>query len=199
MAYDPLGQGAKVRPSSSVTVGLGGEVHLSRLFDLYIECDYVSRNFRLEVDNKRANSIFHYAQKVKHKYVDVPVMVRRYFGESRSFYVNVGGYVGFGLGGINKVEGGFYNPSNPDVEFTEYGGTIKYEPDPLWDPEYDLYYSRKVDLGVVAGGGAVFAKFLVVDFRYGIGLVDIDDDKGGFKNMVLQVALSVPLTLNPIE
>lgn len=199
IAYDPQVQGEKMRPSSSVSIGLGGEVHLSKMFDLYIECDYLSRNFRLEVDNIRPKSAFHYAQKVQHRYIDVPVMVRAYFGESRRFYVNVGGYVGFGLGGFNNVEWGFYDPSDPDVEFDEGRGVIKYESDPVWDPEDDLYYSRKVDLGAVAGGGIMLAKFMVVDFRYGMGLVDIDDNNGGFKNRVFQVALSVPLALNPIE
>jgi hypothetical protein len=197
MTYDP--PTADVLPSASFTVGLGGEIHLGKILDLYIECDYVSRNFRYQFESGGGTYTLHYEAKIRQKYVDVPVMVRRYFGPDRRFYVNGGGYVGFEMGGMNKGESWSSNQTDARNNLIEFSGWIKYGPDPVWDHENDLYYTNKVDVGIVIGGGVMLAKMIMLDFRYGMGLIDIDEDYDDYKNRVFQLAISVPLKLSPLE
>ena len=194
--FVPPGQPTEVQPRSSILFGLGVEFPVAKKLGVLLECDYVSRNFRLYSDGIKDDFGYHYETVIRHRYIDFPVTLKGYFGrEKYKAYVTVGGYAGIGMGGSSKGKLGFYKPGDVGKSYDGFEGEIHYEPEPSWDTGQDLYYENRIDFGLVGGGGVIIYGLVALDIRYGFGLVDINENVGGYKNRTFQVTATVPLRI----
>ncbi len=189
----------EVRPRTSFLFGIGAEFHFGKKLELLTEIDYVSRSYQVYNDMAFGAGWTVYDVVYRHNYIDFPIMLKRYFGTGAfKFYPSAGVYVGAGVGGKKNGRQTFDHQNGPDT-YINLDGEIRYGADPDNARLEFEYYDNRIDFGILAGAGLVLYKVAVIDFRYGLGLVNIDESESGFKNRTFQIALSVPLKFHPIE
>lgn len=193
-------QSLDVIPQVSFVVGAGAEFPIAEQWRVLGEVSYLSRNFRTYLDAPASGgSRLRYDYELRQPFIDIPLMVKRYFDVSTvKLYASVGGYAGIGLEGTRTGNSDFY-PAGGPADVIERYGLILYEAQPSGSSLPDVYYENRVDYGIIASGGIVFAKVIVLDLRYGAGLVDLDEGQGGYKNRTIQISMSVPLQFSRKE
>lgn len=95
-------------------------------------------------------------------YINIPVVARYVFGEGDlRGYINLGPYLGFMVGGKERVDVDGREVSREEVDF---------------DIQNEL---NRMDFGIALGGGALFRAGegdVMLGLRYGFGLLPVSDD-----------------------
>lgn len=121
-----------------------------------------------------------YTQNITVNYLEVPLLAKVKLG---TFYLNVGPSVGFGLGGKYKYEKAG-EESEGDVKFGEN------------KEDENVYIKESTDVSLQFGFGFIIARKVMLDFRSGIGLTNIDQREDyTTNNLALQFTVGVPLSI----
>jgi len=186
MSDDMLEGGEKPKYKVGLQLGAGFEITVNKFLAIQPELLFHQKGWRTDYSEDGFSS----KTSALLNYIELPILVEAKFGK---FYVDAGPSIALGIGGKYKYE---YS-SQGDTEKGD--GKIKFgkEPD---DNEEDIYLDNAVDFGLQMGGG-VKAGPLVIDFRYGIGLSNIQDSLDGFngdwkmKNRSFQLTVGFPIIL----
>lgn len=175
---------------TTFTFGFGVEFDNGKT-KVLTECNYLVRDHSFYNDTTTPQGGTNYEASTKHNYIDIPLLVKRYFGKGKfEFFIDGGLYFDYGLGGTKRGTLTFHYPG-ADLELPMNGRIIYSSDTPDWDVA-NAYYMNRVDIGLLAGGGVLIHKALIVDIRYGFGLFEMQPD---LHNSTLQISLSVPMKL----
>lgn len=129
-------------------------------------------------------------------YIELPLMIKTILSTSNSninLFLNAGPSIALGISGKIKYDltfdDGVDNFSFSGSEDIKFG---KGEPDINGD--LTTLYVKRLDVAAQVGGGAIIKEKVIIDLRYGIGLVDIFDG-GKSKNNVFQISVGMPIVL----
>ena len=109
-------------------------------------------------------------------YIEVPLLLKY---KISGFYVNVGPYLGYGLGGEATFKSGGEEQTF-DIKFGE------------GEDSEVLYLDNAFEFGAALGGGVVIGDKFQIDARYGLGLSSLNDDGEGsntLKNSTIQFSV----------
>ncbi len=138
MKYEPQDQTSGIPDTKSLTsyhVGVIADVPLLSVLSIQPGVMLNSIGAKVEKNGNNAG----YTAKINPLYVDVPVNIlfKPQIGTGTKFYVGVGPYIGFGVGGKATVEGNvgdvngsidhdlkFGNSSDDDLKSTDIGGNV---------------------------------------------------------------------------
>lgn len=190
LSYEP--DDTKLYSGTSFTFGFGAEFPLLKNFHLLVETNYLSREYRFYHDGEFGKGRQVFDVSYRHNYIDLPIQLKRYVGRTPlKFYFTAGGYVGIGLGG---TKAGRWTDHHTVMDLD---GEISYSRSENYSPDlYYYYFDHRIDAGAIAGAGIVLFKIAVLDVRYELGLVKIDQEN---MNRSFLIAVSVPLKLKAGE
>ena len=118
-------------------------------------------------------------------YLDLPVMARVHFGSVR---LSAGPYFALGISGKYKGSNTYGGQTQ------ERKGDVKFDKEPSGYIGSDIYYNA-FDFGLAAGAG-VNIRSIVIDLRFGLGLLDIkyrNFTENPVMNRSLQLTIGVPI------
>ena len=121
-------------------------------------------------------------------YVEVPILMKAAY---RKFYGEIGPSVGIGLWGKYK------GTTTSKGQQTSNEGKIKFGKEPDNASVDDHYIDNALDVGLQLGVGVKLA-IIIIDLRYAIGLTNLYDDFGSYKNLrskngSLQLTIGLPV------
>lgn len=180
------------------TIGTGLEFNINENLAFQPELLFVRKGYKAEFIESGVNFKESAEEKVGITYLEVPVLIKYYFGSDRKFYVNAGPSFGFGLGGKYRNE---YSYEEPGVLETESGeGKVKFGQEPANNQMRDRYFDNGTDIGIQVGGGVFLMNKIMVDLRYGLGLTDLFDKAPNFdntsRNRAIQLTVGFPFSIN---
>ncbi len=183
----------KTKNKIGFIVGAALELPLHGKFSLQPELLFHQKGFKeISTLNDPIVGTINFETSYTLNYLELPVLVKVKLG---SFYVNAGPSVALGIGGKYKLKGS--GTSNFSHE-----GKVKFGMRPDNDQSDNTYVDNNVDVGIQIGGGYVIANLIVVDLRYGCGLINIlnkDPSIGRYDNKSklrsFQVTIGVPIRL----
>ena len=139
-------------------LGATMNISINDRFSIQPELFFSQQGYRAdrEIENLEATTV----QTLN--YIKVPVLARYTFGEGDlRAYVNLGPYLGFMVGGRERVDIDGREVSEEEIDF---------------DIQHEL---NRMDFGIALGGGALFRAGegdLMLDLRYGFGLMAVSDE-----------------------
>lgn len=180
--------GSDQKNGHGIVGGIGVEFMISHKIALQPELLFHQKSYKF-ISNE-SNTTYEDTETLN--YLELPILVKIKFG---SFYVNAGPSVALGLNGKYKSKSsGAYNAS------TERN--IKFGKMPANYQGRDAFVDNNFDMGVQVGGGYIIAERVIIDLRYGFGLINISDKDPAMgyndnksKLRSFQVTIGVPIQL----
>jgi hypothetical protein len=191
--FAPAENEENVSSLAGFTGGLGINILMGEKFSLQPELLFIQKGANYEFKQGIGDGILQTATTdIRVNYLELPVLAKFTFGEGKvKYYVNAGPSLSYGLGGktdysINWTLG------NETVYQEQAEGDVKFDDYPEEYPAQDVYFQRRLDVGVQVGGGVILYKKVIVDARYGYGFTKLDDEAQP-KNRAIQITVGAPL------
>ena len=180
---------------TGATFGLGTEFGLVSKFKLQVEFNFVSKGYKDRDDDPGKDPSYIISNDdYEHRYLVLPVLVKRYFGrKSVRPYADVGPYIGWGLGGTYSARRELID-NGVLVETAHFSQRITYG-DPTATHSGVIYYVKRFEFGLTGGGGILLYERVAHDMRYEYGITSPFGKGSNFKNRSYQVAVIVPISL----
>jgi Outer membrane protein beta-barrel domain len=181
----------------SFGVGYSVPLHVAgtSMLSLQPELTYVKKGFKVDAQGEFIFGEQPVTLKVHQEYainyLEIPVLTKFEFGPAKfRAALYAGPYVAFGLGGRYKSEG-WRSTEMGFEKFIDGKGDIKFFQDQ--DPN-TVSFDHNIDFGFQLGVGMTFYKRVVIDVRYGNGLINLKHYSDS-KNRVVQFTVGVPINL----
>jgi hypothetical protein len=186
-----------MKPKIGLTFGVAYNHEISNIISLQPELSFIQKGFRQKYRETQNGATFDIDGKFAINYLELPILVKASFGESKvKFYVNAGPSIGLGLGGKYEVD--YIVSILGYLESDSAEGDIKFG-DSDNSGEGTLYLDNRMDLGLQVGGGVVISEKIMLDLRYGHGLTSLNDesndDVAESKNRVFQFTVGYPIRI----
>jgi hypothetical protein len=188
-----------IEPRIGFTAGLGYNLTLSNPISLQAELNYVQKSFKSLSSSTTSiqygDDIYILQEKISDQYtfsyLELPLLLKaRLFHDD--FFVLGGLSIAMGLGGSHKYT---YESTSSylDPVYEEGSGKIKFGDSSSTNDE-DVYFDNRWDVGLHVGVGALIAKKIQIECRYGFGTINLNDDTDS-KSGCLQISFSTPIEL----
>lgn len=189
--------------------GVGFNFPVKHNFSIQPELSFIQKGTRIKYNSKEKfrKEVFFTSvdNKLAINYLEIPVLAKFTFASQNKFQVVAGPSLGVGLGGRFKGYYHYVKTFDGGVIFSgsaKYDGTIEFRKYSGEDVGYEQGYIRhRLDIGIQMGAGVVLAEKIMIDLRYGVGLINLAqpgdgvDGGGTTKNSSLQLTVGIPLSL----
>lgn len=192
-AVGPVEQKFKI----GFTFGAGVEFKINSFFAFQPELNFVQKGFRVKYSETDQGSTLKVDNRTAINYLEIPALMRIYFGNSSTkYFVMAGPALGVGIGGKAKTK------VEADLFGTDFSVTVKSkvkfgDPPDNYNPEEDreFYIDNRIDVGLYIGFGVFIKDKIFIEARYNHGLSPLMDEDEDSKNRVIQISAGVPWTI----
>jgi hypothetical protein len=188
-----------MEPRIGFTAGLGYNLIVSNSISLQAELNYIQKSFKLLSSSSTSiqygDDIYVLQEKESDQYtfsyLELPLLLKARLLHDNVFVLG-GVSIGMGLGGSHKYT---YESTSSylDPVYEEGSGKIKFGDSSSTNDE-DVYFDNRWDVGLHVGIGALIAKKIQIECRYGFGTINLNDDTDS-KSRCLQISFSTPIEL----
>jgi hypothetical protein len=185
--------GADVKSLAGFTIGVAYQVPINEQFYIEPGFNFVKKGAKTDLDIQEGSTSIDGTIDISLDYLELPVLVKMYFGTGTKFFLVAGPSVGYGVGGKAKID---LTVSDPDVGTFPLSATRSIK----WgeaDSEDDLVVPHRVDFGLNFGAGVRINDQFIIDARYNLGLSNLGDDSDNKSmNRGFQFTVAVPLEIH---
>jgi hypothetical protein len=212
---DDLRRSSEQRPSYNLgyTFGVSVNIPVAGPFSIQPEVNFAQKGFKFLYEE--FDEDFEYSEKQRFflNYIEVPIFGSLQFGDQNvQAIINLGPYIGYGIGGKSKYEEkdlDLVTPANSETTTEEFN--IKFGKEPENDTSTDIYIDNAFDLGFQAGLGVGISAgpgFIVLEQRFGMGLLNLRDRtvdapnanvKSVNRNFYVSLGYTIPLGGGKVE
>ncbi|HYI78646.1 MAG TPA: outer membrane beta-barrel protein [Chryseolinea sp.] len=189
----------EMEPRIGFTAGLGYNLSVSNSISLQAELNYIQKSFKSQSSSSTSiqygDDIYVLQEKESDQYtfsyLELPLLLKARLLHDNVFVLG-GLSIGMGLGGSHKYT---YESTSSylDPVYEEGSGKIKFGDSSSTNGE-DVYFDNRWDVGLHVGIGALIAKKIQIECRYGFGTINLNDDTDS-KSRCLQISFSTPIEL----
>jgi hypothetical protein len=191
--FVPADNKENVSSMAGFSGGVGVNLTLNEKFSVQPELLFIQKGANYEFEQPIGDGILEtVSTDVRVNYLELPVLAKYTFGNGKlKYFINVGPALSYGLGG--KTDYSLkYTLGNETVYRETAEGSVNFGDYPAESPAQDVYFQKRVDVSVQAGGGLIIYDKILIDIRYGHGFIKLDDEAQP-KNRSVQFTVGVPL------